>query len=175
MAYTFLQPAACFVYDERQASSEATDGSAASQRRLLVAGAAAAVQGEDTAAGGSNRGSSRGLLKAGSKKGGKGGGKKQQKAPAPPKAAEVVAPLPGSYSAAVLAALRSESSIAAHQAVKQLKAEVMNHNQMVAAAFMAGTEGQFSAAERAADAAAWRLRVLERGPSLDAAPGGPAR
>ncbi|PRW56831.1 cell division [Chlorella sorokiniana] len=71
-------------------------------------------------------------------------------------------PQAGSYSAAILAALRSESSIAAHQAVRALKAEVMNHNVAVAAAFMADTEGQFSAEERDADRRAWALRQQQR-------------
>lgn len=71
-------------------------------------------------------------------------------------------PQDSSYSAAILAALRSESSIAAHQAVRALKAEVMNHNVAVAAAFMAETEGQYSADERDADRRSWALRRQQR-------------
>lgn len=71
-------------------------------------------------------------------------------------------PQDGSYSAAILSALRSESSIAAHQAVRALKAEVMNHNVAVAAAFMAETEGQYSADERNADRRSWALRRQQR-------------
>ena len=67
-----------------------------------------------------------------------------------------------SYSAALLAALGEESSVAARLAMKQLKADVMQHNKAVAAAFMAETEGQYSQQEQAADAVQWRQRVLDR-------------
>jgi hypothetical protein len=75
---------------------------------------------------------------------------------------ETEQPAASSYSAAILSALREESSAAARLAVKQLKAVVMQHNAAVAAAFMAETEGQHSRQEQAEDAAQWRLRVADR-------------
>jgi hypothetical protein len=78
-------------------------------------------------------------------------------------------PRPRSYSAAILAALRLESSAAAHEAMKELKAKVMSHNTAVAAAFMADTAAQYSAAERDADAAWWHARQAERAAAAAAA------
>lgn len=81
-------------------------------------------------------------------------------------------PQAGSYSAAILSALRSESSAAARVAVAALKEQVMEHNRAVAAAFMAETEAQYTAAERSADAAWWRTRQVERVAAATAAADG---
>ena len=71
-------------------------------------------------------------------------------------------PPASSYSAAILSALRAESSTAARAAVKQLKAAVMQHNTAVAAGFMAETKGQHSWQEQEEDAAKWRMRLADR-------------
>ena len=181
-AYTFLRPDSCFIYDERipslegdasggqqeqpkqqqkqQPKQQAKQQQQKGQRRLLDApGAPRALQAKGGAAG-------------------KKGGKEQQqpkrqqqqqqqqqqqrKGGARPDGGTPPEPPVGSYSAALLGALRSESSVAAREAVRGLKAEVMNHNAMVAAAFMAATEAQYSVQERAADAAAWAARAAAR-------------
>lgn len=123
---------------------------------------------EDAGAGGRGKKGQRRLL-LGKQEARSGGGAKDAKpkeaaaANAGPEQETAVAdPQTGSYSAAILSALRSESSWAARLAVRELKKEVMSHNQVVAAAFMTGTEQQYSPEERQADAKWWRGREAER-------------
>lgn len=163
-AYTFLQPGSCFIYDDRIPSlggpseppkqqQQERKQQQKGQRRLLDAssGPARALRAADA------KGA------AACRKGGK--EQKQQQRKAGAKRQDGGAPRDppeGSYSAALLGALRSASSEAAREAVRGLKAEVMSHNAQVAAAFMAATEAQYTAEERAADAAAWAVRAAAR-------------
>lgn len=161
------QPKAAVGGGRRLASAEAADGLSSTSSRRLAAGKQAAADDGAKAQPKQQKGAQQAQQPKGKKAGvaaprqqqpkqQKGGQAAAQpsKAPADPQA--------GSYSAAILAALRSESSIAAHQAVRALKAEVMNHNVAVAAAFMAETEAQYSSAERDADRHAWALRRQQR-------------
>lgn len=154
-AYNFLQPKACFVYDDRIPGTAPprkeggkggqAAGSERLQRRLL----------EKKGSRGDPAAQSQGLQQ-----------QQQQQQGWDPDGGE---PQAGSYSAAILAALRSESSAAARVAVAALKEHVMGHNRAVAAAFMAQTEAQYAEAERSADAAWWRARQAERAAAAAAA------
>lgn len=160
------QPKAAGGGGRRLASAEAADGLSGTSSRRLAAGKQAAGDGAKA-----QPKQQKGAQQAQHPKGKKGGvAAPRQQQPKQQKGGQAAAqpskapadPQAGSYSAAILAALRSESSIAAHQAVRALKAEVMNHNVAVAAAFMAETEAQYSSAERDADRHAWALRRQQR-------------
>lgn len=169
LAYNFLKPDACFVYDDSIPSTmhtTAKPGPSASQQHkgTLAEGKEEAAERLLLLSNG-NAASSKGKARSALKQHKQAPlSPRQHKAPPPQqqRADELEEPQAGSYSAALLAALRSESSAAARRAVKEMKVAVMGHNAAVAAAFMADTARQFSEAERAADGAWWARRRAAR-------------
>ncbi|KAL4439721.1 hypothetical protein ABPG75_002722 [Micractinium tetrahymenae] len=177
-AYNFLQPKACFVYDDRMPGTLPPSKGAGRQGGPFQGARKDGAKGGQAAE--SKKGQRRLLLE---KEGGGSRGDEDAKSPGPPKPQQqehpqqgeephVDEPQTGSYSAAILAALRSESSAAARVAVAALKEQVMRHNRAVAAAFMAESEAQYAAEERAMDAGWWRAREAERAAAAAAAVGG---